>query len=645
MAEPPARSRVRARAACDECRRRKLRCDGRQPRCGVCEESDTICETTERGSRGPKKGYIQDLKDRVAYLESLLGNQLEEHHAESPGERDTDLSTPRTETLEGSPRDAIHAWTSTAVASATAPELLIPNTSMGMLPGSSWTPENFPLSPTIRTELDQLYFDRVHASIPMLQHRRYISWARADPKPPPRKALQLVMWALATLMSTQFRDLTEGIYCEAKQTLQRIPLEEGGAQGYETDLAQAWILLAIFESMRTYYRQACMTATQAFHLVQGLRFHEIDDTRMDRTRSNETESMVQREEKRRAFWVAYLLDHILSVRNDWPVTLNEHVVCTRLPSPDSEFQSSQPLPGDFLSEAMTEPAPSFRSPFTECLIWITLCGRIMLLNREQSILATYGDSVVDLSQQRQWLDELLANRAHALSQLYPPPSETYDPLLLFANVLSQTAIAYWCNGLMQQQVNPVSHEYLSYQYRVLSAVRQICYLAQILSNLHFSKLHPLMPLPLLLIAELVCYHRTIPAFALLSQEVTNVYSRLQNRSIPIRDNGMCGALTMNAMRSTVESEPSQGVIRGALQNLIHIDSYLTWMGILIAFHEQSMKITVDWNVFGGGSQGWTRADPTSFEIVGIHALLSRDGMIVQRSLQPHDPPLSRITMH
>ncbi|EHA25829.1 hypothetical protein ASPNIDRAFT_138298, partial [Aspergillus niger ATCC 1015] len=58
--------------ACDECRRRKLRCDGQKPQCGRCLDTGVACELTQRSARGPKKGHLRDLKNRLVYLEALL---------------------------------------------------------------------------------------------------------------------------------------------------------------------------------------------------------------------------------------------------------------------------------------------------------------------------------------------------------------------------------------------------------------------------------------------------------------------------------------------------------------------------------------------------------------------------------------------
>ncbi|EMR80656.1 putative citrinin biosynthesis transcriptional activator protein [Botrytis cinerea BcDW1] len=66
----------RASKACEECRRRKLRCDGREPQCGVCRDAGATCEfNAGRALRGPKKGYFKELKDRIVTLERQLSLQ------------------------------------------------------------------------------------------------------------------------------------------------------------------------------------------------------------------------------------------------------------------------------------------------------------------------------------------------------------------------------------------------------------------------------------------------------------------------------------------------------------------------------------------------------------------------------------------
>lgn len=64
-------SRQRPGSACEECRRRKLRCD-RQPQCGNCVEAGVVCTTTTvRPARGPKKGHLKALKGRIGKASHL----------------------------------------------------------------------------------------------------------------------------------------------------------------------------------------------------------------------------------------------------------------------------------------------------------------------------------------------------------------------------------------------------------------------------------------------------------------------------------------------------------------------------------------------------------------------------------------------
>ncbi|PWY85832.1 hypothetical protein BO94DRAFT_467742, partial [Aspergillus sclerotioniger CBS 115572] len=379
---------------------------------------------------------------------------------------------------------------------------------------------------------DQLYFDRVHPSIPIIHQRRYLSWSKTSQKSPSRTCLQYAMWMLATLFSAQFRDMTEQLYHKAKHML-----ESPGNSDGDTELVQAWVLIATCESMRTRHRQAWMSAGQAFRLVQGLRFHEIDRSYNNDTSlisSPESGSFIETEEKRRVFWMAYLLDHLFSMRNDWPVTLHEHVICTRLPAPDVEFQSGQQVLGGFLSEAMTEPTPKVRSAFNECLILVTICGRNLFRGQQHNISKAYGDMPLDWTEQRWWLDDILTTRLQLLWEYYPSPNEVFDPLLLFANVLAHSTVIYYCKGMMSTLPTSIDRsdttpEVLECEHRALAAAAAIIRLANTFPELHFSKIHPLMPMPLFLSAEFLYDNLSgHESFRLCLQELIEIFGRLKN---------------------------------------------------------------------------------------------------------------------
>ncbi|KAJ5310737.1 uncharacterized protein N7443_003198 [Penicillium atrosanguineum] len=545
------RGRQRPGAACDECRRRKLRCDGQQPQCGVCQDTGVLCEVTQRGVRGPKKGHLKALKNRVVHLEAMLESRLSVN-----GRRDIQRGSSNDLALSVSPVDGsdggVHSepWISKGTVSSGSDHEVFVSNSNGLAPDLAPVPNEWafpsaipanprlPPSDIIQAELDQLYLDRVHQSIPILHQRRYLSWSKSNNKTAPRRCLQYAMWTLASLVSAQFRDMIEPLYQETKQMLEYLSVEGAEHSSVNTELGQAWVLVVTFESMRTYHRTAWMSAGRAFRLVQAMRYHEIDNPIDKRGPSSpQCGDFIEVEERRRVFWMAYFLDHIISMRDDWPITLNEHVICTRLPAPDGEFQTGTFELGPFLSEAMTELNIKFRSPFNECLILATICGRSLLQSQRYHISKAYGDMAMDGSDQRRWLDSILTSRLQILSQYYPSPTESYDPLLLFANILGQATIIYFCKAMTDtvadsNRSNNEITEILNYKARALEASAAIIRLASTLRELPFSKVHPLMPIPIFLCAEFLYDDMQNEAFQMHMQGLFHVLRELKNVNNP-----------------------------------------------------------------------------------------------------------------
>ncbi|KAJ1907740.1 hypothetical protein LPJ81_000562 [Coemansia sp. IMI 209127] len=69
----PDGKRQRVSRACDKCRRKKVKCDGKHPVCTHCEELGHQCtylDATKK--RGPPKGYIEVIETRLHKVEELL---------------------------------------------------------------------------------------------------------------------------------------------------------------------------------------------------------------------------------------------------------------------------------------------------------------------------------------------------------------------------------------------------------------------------------------------------------------------------------------------------------------------------------------------------------------------------------------------
>ncbi|KAK9479649.1 hypothetical protein V1514DRAFT_327793 [Lipomyces japonicus] len=73
------RKRSKVSRACDECRRKKIRCDatldGVPKQCSSCRRADEKCSFSRIPmKRGPSKGYIKDLEDRLNSLENSMSD-------------------------------------------------------------------------------------------------------------------------------------------------------------------------------------------------------------------------------------------------------------------------------------------------------------------------------------------------------------------------------------------------------------------------------------------------------------------------------------------------------------------------------------------------------------------------------------------
>ncbi|KAI9269657.1 hypothetical protein EDC94DRAFT_376949 [Helicostylum pulchrum] len=66
------KKRVRASQACVHCRKKKIKCDESRPDCRQCQDANILCEYTEPKKRGPRKGYVQLLEERLAQMERKL---------------------------------------------------------------------------------------------------------------------------------------------------------------------------------------------------------------------------------------------------------------------------------------------------------------------------------------------------------------------------------------------------------------------------------------------------------------------------------------------------------------------------------------------------------------------------------------------
>ncbi|CAM1507799.1 Fc.00g046470.m01.CDS01 [Cosmosporella sp. VM-42] len=486
----PTETRQQPGLACEECRKRKARCDRVRPQCGTCAEFMTACVVIDkRPQRGPKKGQLKSLRNRVATLERQLLDQMggiepgtdvvpvpdaadfagtasqgqtmfqEMEHGivGSTGlrgngnptaastiepildENEHLLVTPPYSDYVNYPFNQCLTSPSTAPAANTPRTTTNPSLSIGELN----------MSDLVRAELcvyavDQLYFDRVHEIAPIVHKRRYFSWAGHEHVKPARECLRSAMRTMAAAASPAYRSLGEALYVEAWQMLDMLDVLEPAT--VQLEQIQAGLLLAHYEIMRKYEHKAMLTAGRAFRLVQMMRLYDVDGpTFTPPSPSMTDDGFAEAEEKRRTFWLAFAFDRFLSTRNEWPLTLYEESVCTRLPAPETNFQNSQPIQMDFLPGAVADIGHRCTlSPFAECIVTAALYGRCMTHRRLTQAAVVSGTNSSSVWTQVEWLSGLLEKRSQRLVQMSLPVSSLVEryPMLAFAHLLSHSAIIH-----------------------------------------------------------------------------------------------------------------------------------------------------------------------------------------------------------
>ncbi|KAK3688668.1 fungal-specific transcription factor domain-containing protein [Podospora appendiculata] len=501
-------------SACEECRKRKLRCDRQKPHCGTCVDAGIECYvSTNRLARGPKRGDLKALRNRVAVLERCLSLEPTEGNqgangCEMPFIKSILAAGPHSTSPFTSPRartnliwdNEIHVQVP-PVTHASVPLAPCPSSLFEFSPSPSSPPRTTLLHDLMRADLDQLYFDRVHPNVPIFNQSRYLSWsphATCTGGPSHETCLRYAMWTLAMAQSSQFESFRDILYHETRQLLETLDAGENEMGIVHIEQVQAWLLIAFYDFARCSYRRGWVSAGRALRLVQLARLHEVD---CPENKVHEEDPVVV-EERRRTFWVAYCLDRFISLNSHYSLTLVDEVISTRLPSPELAFQGGHPLQGCFLSEAIASHDHSMLSPLAECAVLANISGRALAhsqsSNNERGATISYGTPVppMDFWVRHDWLDGMLTKRLESLTRNYPVVSGAVtDPMLLFAFMLAQTTTISMCKILegsgVIAQCEPAVFEH---RKRATRAATDIARLAKAHEQIGYFKAHIFMPL-------------------------------------------------------------------------------------------------------------------------------------------------------
>ncbi|KAI2466199.1 putative Zn(II)2Cys6 transcription factor [Annulohypoxylon bovei var. microspora] len=544
--------RPQLRIACEECRRKRIRCDRGIPQCMSCATSGKTCVVRDScPRRGPKKGYLKTLENMIEDLQTRLSEQQE---ASATGTRTCSPSQEEvnSDNDNGGSMDTIEVQSSSTATPITLGDIQLWTQPLEVqfpimqpgpwdciensFPGSDFTPldhsqETSPfamdvglhITPMMHNDLDQLYFDRAYMFAPILQAHRYRSWSKQPNKSKQQICLQHAMWTLASSLSSQFQVSARQLYRETRQLLHTIESEEPCHQ-VSIEQAQAWLLLAIYELTCEDYHRWMISAGTAFRLVQMMRLYELDihqsppPTQAQEQYSAQLspsgkiqEDWIDVETKRRTFWLAYTMDRFTSMIDELHMFFDDRMIRTLLPAPEANFASGRPREMGFLEDMVhdvdLERPDDDLSSFTETIIVAHICGRV--LEHKQRPLARTRDTTVEFCRRHRSINALLAQRITMLRM--HASVEHLDPVLTFTALAAHISMLMLYDfietkplGTKAQATQVTKALHAEYQKQTLDAITDIPLLVVALDQ-HFQT-HPLTPILLLLGARFAQSH-------------------------------------------------------------------------------------------------------------------------------------------
>lgn len=505
------------RIACIICRKRKLKCDGTKPSCSTCTRLGHNCAYDEvRRKSGPKRGYVKALEERLKQVETLLKTQ-------DPALPTPDITpttyTPGQANSSGASLGAIPAndfnLSNPAIGLNTDrwgfngespqpgldPMAFSADLSMGMgIDDNTFTWEMIglgleePLPPqdTI-DDLHQIYFDKIHPSLPMIHKYRYLAAMNLAPGQRPPVALRYAMWTSAASVTDKYIDLKEHFYHRARKYMELDYLKGHGENMISIAHAQTHVLLASYEFKMMYFPRAWMSTGSAIRLCQMMGLHRLDGAGLDVKQClPPPRDWTEREERRRTFWMAFCEDRYASIGTGWPMTIDEKDILTDLPASDEAFEMSKPETAQSLADAMSPTGASKLSPFAGVVLMACLFGRNLIHLHRPDADDRDNDLNGEFWKRHRAMDNILLNTSLSMPSHLKLPSGLSNPNIVFTNMnihtsticLHQAAIYKADKNHLPASISAES------KVRCISAANEVASIMRMISHLDLSAMNP-----------------------------------------------------------------------------------------------------------------------------------------------------------
>ncbi|EXJ77443.1 hypothetical protein A1O3_09669 [Capronia epimyces CBS 606.96] len=493
------------RMACVLCRKRKLKCDGDKPSCGTCSRLKHHCEySEERKKSGPKRGYVKLLEARLKQVENLLESR------DIPGEI-------------GSSAAQTSRAPDTYISGSPQPPMGVPSfegaSMSGLMQDGNFTDpalggiNDFPMNTDddfswemiglgleealppreVVDEMNEIYFQKIHPSMPMIHKARYLASMDLAPYIRPPASLRYAMWTNVCSVTPKYTAYTEPFYARARKYAEMDEMKGHGESMITLAHCQAWVLLSCYEFKLMYFPRAWMSVGRAARLAQMMGLHRQDRLGLDVKQTlPPPRDWTEREERRRTFWLTYCHDRYASMGTGWPMCMDEHDILTNLPASDEAFNTCHPEPTLQLSDLLNGDGASSLSSFGGMILMSTLYGRNLTHLHRPSEQDNDHDLNGAFWKRHRSLDNILLNTSLSLPPHLRLPAGINDPNTVFVNMnihtaticLHQAAIFKADKNQLPAQISAESKR------RCIVAADQVTNIMKMISHMDLSAMSP-----------------------------------------------------------------------------------------------------------------------------------------------------------
>ncbi|GFF25390.1 uncharacterized transcriptional regulatory protein C530.05 [Aspergillus udagawae] len=494
------------RIACVVCRRRKLRCDGKRPSCGTCSRLGHECAYDEvRKKSGPKRGYVKQLEARLAQVENLLRTQepgaaqAQENHNHIPVSNENEMTS-----LPDVPLLATDLSTSLSPPQPIVEQQAL---SQAYLPSGLNTEGNFgwdmlslgleePL-PTqdVIDELNQIYFDKVHPSLPILHRPRHLAAMNLAYNIRPAVCLQYMTWCHAAAVSEKYSNLHALFYRRARKYAELDEMKGFGESIVSLAHCQTWILISAYEFKMMYFPRAWLSSGKATRLALMMGLNRLDGLGAEVKQSMPpARDWTEKEERRRTFWVAFCVDRYASAGTGWPVIIDEKDVMTNLPASEESFVKSKPERTLRLSSVMRGEGIATLSSLASVVLMSGMFGRNLNHLHRPDPQDNDHDLNGEYWKRHRCLDNILLHFALTMPSHLRLPAGIADPNVVFCNMAIHTStICLHQAAIFKAEKNKMPDQIITEsKRRCIVAADQISSIMKMISHTDLTLMNPFM---------------------------------------------------------------------------------------------------------------------------------------------------------